>query len=137
MFGQPVDDHTYDKKYEYRPVVAQNLGDGWDVPVAANAVYHRLCGVPCGFIGNGWIEVWPWTEEQSCEGDEYEGHKYVPTVVQPLNIFVREDAGIDAADQGATKEYARPNGEDHQHRTWPEPVAGEKGPEDDARYQTA
>lgn len=54
---QPVDDHAQPEQREHDPIISQNVGDGRHVPVPANAVDHRLGGVPGGFIGHCRVQI--------------------------------------------------------------------------------
>lgn len=134
--GQPMDDHTDDKEREHGPIVEQDIGDGRHIPVSANAVHHRLGGVPCRLVGYRRIQIGTRTEEQARERDEHEGHQYIPAEIQPVNIPVRPDGRIDATNQGAAEKDSRPYGEDHQHRFRPEVVAHEERGEDQAGDKT-
>ena len=134
--GQPVDDHTQAEQREHDPIVGQDVRDGRHVPVPANAVDHRLGGVPGSFIGHCRVQIGTRTEKQTCERYEHEGHQYIPTEIQPVDIPVGPNGRVNATNQGAGEEDSRPYGEDHQHRTGPEPVAREKRAENDERDQT-
>ena len=78
---KPVDDHAENEHDEDELVVGQDVGDGRDVPLPADAVDHRLGGLPRRLVGSGRVEVGAGTEEQPRKRNEDERLDDAPRLV--------------------------------------------------------